>query len=81
MAEANNYPRLHNAMWPGIVGKGTMDAEPIIPLDTLLKLTRDARGPNGEKFDGVYTHFARGNGWSLEQLAKRFAEKTPKKRR
>jgi uncharacterized protein YndB with AHSA1/START domain len=35
----------------------------------------------GEKFDGVYTHFARGNGWSLEQLAKRFAEKTPKKRR
>ena len=28
----------------------------------------------GEKFDGVYAHFARGNGWSLQQLAKRFAE-------
>ena len=49
----NNYPKLHNAMWPGIVGKGSGDGEPIIPLDTLLKLTRDARGPNGEKFDGV----------------------------
>ena len=53
MPETNNYPKLHNAMWPGIVGKGTMDAEPIIPLDTLLRLTRDARGPNGEKFDGI----------------------------
>jgi hypothetical protein len=49
----NNYPKLHNAMWPGIVGKGSGDGEPIIPLDTLLKLTRDARGPKGEKFDGV----------------------------
>ena len=29
----------------------------------------------GEKFDGVYTHFARGNAWSLQQLAKRFAER------
>src|SRR3982751_5992728 len=53
MAGENNYPKLHNAMWPGIVGKGSGDAEPIIPLDTLLTLTRDARGPNGEKFDGV----------------------------
>lgn len=53
MASDNNYPKLHNAMWPGIVGKGTMDAEPIIALDTLLALTRDARGPNGETFDGV----------------------------
>src|SRR5215475_8706197 len=53
MAGENNYPKLHNAMWPGVVGKGAPDSEPIIPLDTLLKLTRDARGPNGEKFDGV----------------------------
>ena len=29
----------------------------------------------GEKFDGVYTHFARGNAYSLQQLARRFAEK------
>lgn len=53
MAERNNYPKLHNAMWPGVVGKGAPDSEPIIPLDTLLELTANARGPNGEKFDGV----------------------------
>ena len=29
----NIYPKLHNAMWPGIVGKGAPDSEPIIPLD------------------------------------------------
>lgn len=28
----NNFPKLHNAAWPGIVGKGG-DSEPIIPLD------------------------------------------------
>ena len=22
MAEHNNWPKLHNAMWPGVVGKG-----------------------------------------------------------
>ena len=22
MAGANNFPKLHNAMWPGLVGKG-----------------------------------------------------------
>ena len=27
MAAANNYPKLHNAMWPGLVGKGP-DSEP-----------------------------------------------------
>jgi hypothetical protein len=31
----NNFPKLHNATWPGIVGKGS-DSEPIIPFDTLL---------------------------------------------
>src|SRR5258708_30190527 len=48
----NNYPKLHNAMWPGIVGKGTPGAEPIIPLDTLLELTAKAE-VDGQKFDGV----------------------------
>ena len=48
----NNYPKLHNAMWPGIVGKGAPDAEPIIPLDTLLELTANAEA-DGQKFDGV----------------------------
>src|SRR5689334_13602585 len=48
----NNYPKLHNAAWPGIVGKGTPDSEAIIPLDTLLKLTAGAN-VNGQKFDGI----------------------------
>jgi len=47
----NNYPKLHNATWPGIVGKGP-DSEPPIPLDTLLELTAAAE-VNGVKFDGI----------------------------
>jgi hypothetical protein len=49
---SNNYPKLHNAMWPGVVGKGSGDGEPIIPLDTLLELTAKA-DVDGQKFDGV----------------------------
>lgn len=48
----NTYPKLHNAMWPGVVGKGSGDGEPIIALDTLLKLTANAE-VDGQKFDGV----------------------------
>jgi hypothetical protein len=48
----NNYPKLHNATWPGVVGKGAPDSEPIIPLDTLLNLTSKAEY-EGQKFDGV----------------------------
>jgi sugar phosphate isomerase/epimerase len=44
-------PRLHNAMWPGIVGKGP-GAEPFIPFDTLLDLTA-ATEVEGQRFDGV----------------------------
>ena len=29
-----SYPKIHNAMWPGVVGKGTGDAEPVIAFDT-----------------------------------------------
>lgn len=47
----NNYPKLHNATWPGIVGKGE-GSEPIISLDTLLELTAAAE-VNGVKFDGI----------------------------
>ena len=47
----NNYPKLHNATWPGIVGKGP-DSEPVIPFDTLLEMTAAAE-VNGIKFDGV----------------------------
>ena len=44
-------PALHNAMWPGIVGKGP-DSEPAIDLDTMLNLTAAAE-VDGTKFDGV----------------------------
>jgi sugar phosphate isomerase/epimerase len=47
----NNYPKLHNAMWPGLVGKGS-DSEPPIDLDTMIKLTVAAE-VNGVKFDGI----------------------------
>jgi len=49
---ANNYPKLHNAMWPGLVGKGSPGAEPFIALDTMLDLTAKAE-VGGVKFDGV----------------------------
>jgi hypothetical protein len=53
MAEhLNTYPKLHNAAWPGIVGKGAADGEPIIALDALLRLTANARA-DGQKFDGI----------------------------
>lgn len=51
MSAANTYPRLHNAMWPGLVGKGP-DSEPPIDLDTMLDLTANAR-VDGVGFDGV----------------------------
>ncbi|EEF61121.1 sugar phosphate isomerase/epimerase family protein [Pedosphaera parvula] len=48
----NLFPKLHNAMWPGLVGKGSPGAEPSIDLDTMLDLTAKAE-VNGVKFDGV----------------------------
>ncbi len=48
----NKYPKLHNAMWPGLVGKGSPGAEPCIDLDTMLDLTARAE-VDGIKFDGV----------------------------
>ena len=48
---SNKFPALHNAMWPGIVGKG-QDSEPVIDLDTMLKLTASAE-VDGARFDGV----------------------------
>ena len=45
-------PALHNAMWPGLVGKGGPGAEPPIDLDTMLNLT-EAASVDGVKFDGV----------------------------
>jgi sugar phosphate isomerase/epimerase len=47
----NNYPKLHNAAWPGVVGKGG-EGEPPIELDTMLDLTA-AANVGGARFDGV----------------------------
>ncbi len=44
-------PAIHNAMWPGLVGKGP-DSEPPIDLDTMLDLTKAAES-EGARFDGV----------------------------
>src|ERR671933_2578256 len=52
MNHPNNYPKLHNAAWPGVVGKGSPGAEPTIDLDTMLDLTAKAE-VDGVKFDGV----------------------------
>jgi sugar phosphate isomerase/epimerase len=51
MDAAYAFPKLHNAMWPGLVGKGP-DSEPPIGLDTMLDLTQQAE-VDGVKFDGV----------------------------
>ncbi|QDT90557.1 sugar phosphate isomerase/epimerase family protein [Gimesia algae] len=48
---ANTLPKLHNAAWPGVVGKGP-DSEPPIDLDTMLDLTAAAE-VDGIKFDGT----------------------------
>lgn len=48
---SNQFPKLHNAAWPGVVGKGP-DSEPPIDLDTMLDLTAAAEC-DGQKFDGV----------------------------
>ena len=48
---AHTKPALHNAMWPGLVGKGP-DSEPPIDLDTMLDLTAAANA-GGVRFEGV----------------------------
>lgn len=50
----HKYPKIHNAMWPGLVGKGGdgPGAEPPIDLETMLDLTANAE-VDGTRFDGV----------------------------
>ena len=49
----HTLPKLHNAMWPGLVGKGTGEGqEPPISLERMLDLTA-AASVNGQKFDGI----------------------------
>ncbi|HEV2416714.1 MAG TPA: TIM barrel protein [Terriglobia bacterium] len=47
----HKQPALHNAMWPGVVGKGA-GSEPFVDLDAMLRLTAAAE-VDGVKFDGV----------------------------
>src|SRR5579862_4386860 len=47
----HKFPALHNAMWPGLVGKGP-DSEPPIDLETMLDLTAAAE-VDGVRFNGV----------------------------
>jgi sugar phosphate isomerase/epimerase len=50
---SNASPKLHNAMWPGLVGKGTDEGqEPPISLEKMLDLTA-AADINGQKFEGI----------------------------
>ena len=53
MAEhPNNFPKLHNAAWPGVVGKEPGTENPPIDLATMLDYTAAAE-VDGVKFDGV----------------------------
>src|SRR3954463_9065190 len=47
----NTSPKLHNAAWPGLGGKGP-DSEPPIDLDTMIDLTA-AAPVDGTRFEGV----------------------------
>lgn len=44
--------KLHNAMWPGLVGKGEPGTEPAISMESMLDLTAAAE-VNGGRYDGV----------------------------
>jgi hypothetical protein len=48
----HTLPKLHNAMWPGLVGKEAGTDHPPISLDRMLELTA-AASVNGQKYDGV----------------------------
>jgi sugar phosphate isomerase/epimerase len=45
-------PKLHNAMWPGLVGKEEGTDHPPISLERMLELTAGA-SVGGQKFDGI----------------------------
>src|SRR5262245_65699856 len=46
------YPKLHNATWPGLIGKDGPDAEPVIDFETMLDMTAAAE-VDGKRLDGV----------------------------
>ena len=49
---SHSLPKLHNAMWPGLVGKEPGTDHPPISLDRMLELTA-AADVNGAKYEGV----------------------------
>ena len=49
---SHSLPKLHNAMWPGLVGKEEGTENPPISLDRMLELTAGAE-VNGQKFEGI----------------------------
>ncbi|MCA9200240.1 MAG: TIM barrel protein [Planctomycetales bacterium] len=48
----STLPKLHNAMWPGLVGKEEGTDHPPISLERMLELTANAE-VNGQKFEGI----------------------------
>ena len=48
----SRFPKLHNATWPGVVGKGDGTPEPCISLQTMIDLTARAE-VDGARFDGI----------------------------
>ena len=52
MSRAFAFPKLHNATWPGLVGKEEGTDHPPIALDRMLDLTAAAE-VDGQRFDGV----------------------------
>lgn len=52
MPNTKRYPKVHNAAWPGVVGKEPGTDHPPIDLDTMIKLTTGAQ-VNGRTFDGI----------------------------
>ena len=50
-AKPRKLPKLHNATWPGVVGKGSGDGEPCLDLIQMLDLTKGAQVGDAT-FDG-----------------------------
>jgi sugar phosphate isomerase/epimerase len=71
----NTYPKLHNAVWPGLVGKGP-GGEPPIGLDEMLDFTAGAE-LEGVRFDGfdIFLYHPHYNIDGGEDEIKRLAEK------
>jgi sugar phosphate isomerase/epimerase len=69
--------KLHNAMWPGLVGKGDDEGqEPPISLDHMLELTAAAE-VDGQKYDGIdyFLFFPHTDPYASEDDLKAIADK------